>query len=80
MHSNTCGAAIDAYKQVKNKKGHQQSTPTGNYLDYQAETIKKLLAPHASEVASEENEMVALAYKMYEIQLQFLNDIINLNF
>jgi len=49
------------------------------YLDGQMDTIKHLLQPHMKDIEDSENEMAALAYKMYECLLAFLNDIINLN-
>lgn len=42
-------------------------------------TIKHLLRPHIKDISKSENEMAALAFKMYDILLEFLNGIINLN-
>lgn len=50
-----------------------------SYLDGQMETIKMLLSPHVKDISKSENEMAALAFKMYDILLEFLNGIVNLN-
>lgn len=75
IQSTTCGPAIDAYYLVKNNP-----VTTSNYIDYRTEALKILLAPHLNEIASCRNEMSALAYKMYDLQLQYLDNIINLDF
>jgi len=43
------------------------------------DTIKHLILPHIKEIKSSKNEMAALSYKMYDIILQFLNGVVNLN-
>lgn len=39
--------------------------------------IKHLLAPHKDEIAAAKNEMAALAYKMYELLLSFLEEVLH---
>lgn len=39
--------------------------------------IKHLIAPHKDEIASAENEMASLAYKMYELVLGFLEEVLH---
>ena len=43
------------------------------------DTIKHLLKPHVDEISKSQNEMAALSYKMYDLILEFLNSIVNLN-
>ena len=43
------------------------------------DTIKNLLVPHISSINKSENEMAALVNKIYLIQEQYLEDIINLD-
>jgi hypothetical protein len=42
------------------------------------DTIKHLLKPHAQSISESKNEMAALAYKMYDLLLEFLNKIVDL--
>ena len=48
------------------------------YQDQQMDTIKHLLKPHVSDIIRADNEQVALVFKMYEIILEFLNDIVDI--
>ena len=52
--------------------------PNG-YLDNQMDIIKHLLRPHVEEISQAPNEQVALVFKMYDIILQYIEDIIHLN-
>lgn len=63
--SSACGAAIGALAAC-------EADPTaGNfkngYEDHQMDCIKHLLAPHVKHIGAEEQKMVALVYKMYEL-------------
>jgi hypothetical protein len=39
--------------------------------------IKHLIVPHVDAIKSSDNEMATLAYKMFEIQQEFLEQILN---
>jgi hypothetical protein len=41
--------------------------------------IKHMLAPHVASILEKDQKMAALAYKMYELQLEMLDNILNLN-
>lgn len=43
------------------------------------DSIKHLLRPYVDEISKADNEQVALVYKMYDIILQYIEDIIHLN-
>ena len=49
------------------------------YLDNQMDIIKHLLQPHVDDIVKAPNEQVALVFKMYDIILKFLEDIIHLD-
>lgn len=41
--------------------------------------IKHMLAPHVASILEKDEKMTALAYKMYELQLEYLDNIIDLS-
>ena len=41
--------------------------------------IKRLLAPHVSDISNSENMMVSLVYKIFQLIQEFLEGIINTN-
>jgi hypothetical protein len=42
------------------------------------DTIKHLLRPYVEEIGKAEDENVALAYKMYDIAKEFIEEIVDL--
>ena len=64
--SSACGAAIGALAAAKSEI--KETEFKNGFHDFQMDCIKHLLEPHADAISKSENEQVALAYKMYEIQ------------
>jgi hypothetical protein len=73
--SSACGAAIGAYGAAKNATSPE--TFQSGYSDHQMDCIKHLVAPHVEAIKSSKNEMATLAYKMFEIQEEFLEAILH---
>ena len=73
--SSACGAAIGAYGAAKG--GAINGTFPSGYSDHQMDCIKHLIVPHVDAIKSSDNEMATLAYKMFEIQQEFLEQILN---
>jgi hypothetical protein len=70
--SKACGAAIGAYYANKENPQVGHSFENG-YLDHQMDCIKHLLAPQVKNISASDNEMAVLAYRMFEIQRDFLD-------
>ena len=77
QHTPACGAAVGALGAIKKDK--TEGNFKNGYLDHQMDCIKHLLLPHMEQIVSSQNENVTLAYKMFDIQAQFLEGVINLN-
>ena len=73
-----CGAAVGAYNAVKADKA--AGNLSSAYLDHQMAVIKHLLVDHVESIQGQENEMVVLAYKMYDIIEKYIEDISDLKF
>ena len=71
-----CGAAVGAYNAVLADKNAGQMK--GGYQDYQMECIKHLLADRVQNIKGTRNEMATLAYQMYEIIEQFMENVIDM--
>ena len=75
--SHACGPAISALDALK--KDRKAGDMLNGYLDNQMDIIKHLLQPHVDDIVKAPNEQVALVFKMYDIILKFLEDIIHLD-
>ena len=47
--------------------------------DFQMDAIKHLLAPHVEQLQDVDNKQAALAYKMFDIEVEQLEKILHLN-
>ena len=75
--SSACGAAIGALAALEADRS------AGNFKsgfdDHQMDAIKHFLKDHVEELQDTDNKQAALAYKMYDIAMEFLEKIIHLN-
>jgi hypothetical protein len=74
--SRACGAAIGAYLANIDNPDKGQHFENG-YLDHQMDCIKHLISPHCKGIKNSKNEMATLAYRMYEIHRDFLDQILH---
>ena len=71
-----CGAAVGAYNAVA---GNQDPNQFKNgYADHQMDCIKHLVADRVKNIKGADNEMATLAFQMYEIISEFLDNIIDM--
>jgi hypothetical protein len=75
--SRACGAAIGAYFAAK--EDSNVGDFKNGYLDHQMDCIQHLLVPKVPMISKAKNEMADLAYHMYTIQLEFIEQILNSN-
>lgn len=73
--SMACSALQKAYLSVKQNPANGDFLQ--GYMDHQMDTIKHLLVPHIASISNSKNEQAALVHKMYALQEQFLEEIIN---
>ena len=75
--SSACGAAIGALAALEADRS--AANFKNGYEDHQMDAIKHFLEPHVDELQETDNKQAALAYKMYDIAMDFLERIIHLN-
>ena len=75
--SSACGAAIGALAACE--ADPEAGNFKNGFLDHQMDCIKHMLAPHVASILEKDQKMAALAYKMYELQLEYLDSIIDIS-
>ena len=71
-----CGAAVGAYNAVLADKANGKFQD--GFRDHQMDCIKHLLADRVENIKGTENEMSTLAFQMYEIIEDYLENIIDM--